>query len=250
MANQVTLNDIAQRVGITRQAVSAVLNKKESFVGKATREKVLKVAHELNYQPNFFAKSIRMGKTRCIGLMGGVTGITFHVPYYSLLATYTERALTELVDDYSLVLFGANHNQTYDKSMELISKGLVDGLVIIVPPMNLEHFDKKVKPQLKKVNLPFVVIHSISRELNFNNVGFNSFQGGYLAGQHLVSLGYKDIGFYLRREENPQQTEIFNGFKKALDEHGIDLPNKSLIYTRDPRKLDHYYRASDTARGV
>ena len=61
-----------------------VLNgkKKEYRVGEETAQRILKIANEMNYQPNLAAKSLRSGKTKTIGLV--VSDISN--PFFSQLA--------------------------------------------------------------------------------------------------------------------------------------------------------------------
>lgn len=65
-----TIKDIALKIGISNQAVSAVLNgKTNSRVSKLRREQILKAAREMNYQPNAMAATLRNGKSRLIGVL-------------------------------------------------------------------------------------------------------------------------------------------------------------------------------------
>ena len=53
-----TLLDIAKEVNVSKTTVSMVLNNKDNNISKETKEKILKKAKELNYVPNFLAKSL------------------------------------------------------------------------------------------------------------------------------------------------------------------------------------------------
>ena len=67
----VTMKDIAMLIGISRQAVAAALESDESNsrVSKETREKVLKLAKELNYIPNVAARTLKGGRSHTIGIL-------------------------------------------------------------------------------------------------------------------------------------------------------------------------------------
>ena len=67
---EVTLKDIAARIGVSNQVVSAVLNGKTNCrVSKEKRERILALARELKYQPNRLASGLRTGKSRIIGVL-------------------------------------------------------------------------------------------------------------------------------------------------------------------------------------
>ena len=66
-----SLNDIAQALGVSKATVSFVLNDKgDQFnISKNKQELIKAKAIELSYVPNFFAKSLRQGETKTIGLV-------------------------------------------------------------------------------------------------------------------------------------------------------------------------------------
>ena len=68
---KISLKDIAEAAGVSTALVSFVLNgkKKEYRVGEETAQRILKIANEMNYQPNLAAKSLRSGKTKTIGIL-------------------------------------------------------------------------------------------------------------------------------------------------------------------------------------
>jgi LacI family transcriptional regulator len=74
LALTVTISDIARRAGVTKGTVSFVLNDRQSKtvrIAKATKQKILAAARELNYRPSFSARALATGKTRTIGFMCG-----------------------------------------------------------------------------------------------------------------------------------------------------------------------------------
>ena len=60
--------DVAKRAGISTATISHVLNKTR-FVNKDIKKKVLKAIDELNYYPNFAARSLRSRRSNIIGLL-------------------------------------------------------------------------------------------------------------------------------------------------------------------------------------
>ena len=64
----VTMKDIADKLGISLGTVSRALNDKPD-IDQDTKELILETAEELNYLPNFFAKSLRTKRTKTIGII-------------------------------------------------------------------------------------------------------------------------------------------------------------------------------------
>jgi DNA-binding LacI/PurR family transcriptional regulator len=67
----VTLKTIANRVGFAPCSISAVLNNSPAARGipQHTKERVLQVAAQLKYQPNFAARSLRTRRTHSVAVM-------------------------------------------------------------------------------------------------------------------------------------------------------------------------------------
>ena len=68
---KVTLREVAERVGLAPGTVSAVLNKAPSSraIPKHTQQRIQAAAEELNYRPNFLARSLRKKRTYTVGLI-------------------------------------------------------------------------------------------------------------------------------------------------------------------------------------
>lgn len=66
---RVTLEDIAEEIGISRTTIYKVINKKGSVTEK-TRNRVLMALEEYGYQPNKAAQNLAMGKEYHIGFVG------------------------------------------------------------------------------------------------------------------------------------------------------------------------------------
>ena len=64
----VTVNEIAEKCGVSRTTVLRALNN-QSRVSDATRKKILETAKELGYRPNLLARSFNTGRTMMIGMV-------------------------------------------------------------------------------------------------------------------------------------------------------------------------------------
>ena len=65
----VTISDVAKRAKVSRSTVSRVLNNQTHHIREETRRAVLKAAEELDFKPNRVARSLKMKKTHCIGVI-------------------------------------------------------------------------------------------------------------------------------------------------------------------------------------
>src|SRR3989304_4450497 len=121
MEKKVTIKDIARMANVSHTTVSRALNNK-SRIRSETKEKILSVARELNYQPNFIARSLVMKRTKTLGLV--IT--TIANPFYNELAQGIEATARGL--GYNIILCCTNYDLSSEKEYTnmLTSKG-VDG---------------------------------------------------------------------------------------------------------------------------
>jgi LacI family transcriptional regulator len=239
----VTLKEIAKQAGVAKSTASRIINNKVYDVTPEVKERVLAACRELDYRPNFFARSLKMGKTKCIGLMGSMTMMNFNFPYFSDITASVEAAMGKLDTAYSLIVFGQHNESAQEMIQEMLKKGMADGLLLTILAQGMERFEDEVVPVLNSYNIPFVVMHSLNREFNFNNVGIDSSLRGYLPAEYLLAKGYDDIAYYALWENNIYTTESINGFKKAYSDQGKAWDHRRLI--RHDMKGDTHTIAED-----
>ncbi|RYG75379.1 LacI family transcriptional regulator, partial [bacterium] len=100
---RVTLQDIAKVAGVHVMTVSDALNGTRS-VAPATREKVKKIAQELNYVPNFAARALVTGRTGIVAVLSRA----MNEHYYANMIHVLERHLN--ADGYKLMLLRTPHD--------------------------------------------------------------------------------------------------------------------------------------------
>src|SRR5512137_402414 len=97
MKTKITIKDIARLANVSHTTVSRALNDK-SRICRETKEKIISIAKELNYRPNFVARSLVMKRTRTLGLV--ITTIVN--PFYPELAQEIEATARAL--GYTIIL--------------------------------------------------------------------------------------------------------------------------------------------------
>lgn len=226
---KISLKDIAEAAGVSTALVSFVLNgkKKEYRVGEETAKRILKIANEMNYQPNLAAKSLRSGKTKTIGLV--VSDISN--PFFSQLARVLE---DEAAKRNYTVLFGSS-DENKDKMNRivgnLVNKG-VDGL-IIVPCEGSE----KVIASLVYNNIPIVLFDRYFSEINVSYVALNNFNASYLLTRHLLDRGYNAPCMVAYDMELIHMKERVRGYKKAMNDAAKkNLANVVFLKQNAPKK--------------
>ena len=129
-----TLEDIARLSGVSRSTVSRVINT-ELHVNEETRQKVLKVIQNCNFQPNLAARGLVSGRTNVIGVVIPASASTFFTdPYFPLLLQGVSTVCNN--QDFSVMLWLVEPDYERRMITRILHNGLVDGVIIASLPVN------------------------------------------------------------------------------------------------------------------
>jgi len=209
-----TMQDVAQKAGVSVATVSRVLNGSDKVV-EETRERVMLACKELDYTLHLAAQRLRLGKTNTICVI---------LPFLTLPSIVERlRGVQEalLESKYDLIPFSVGSPEMRDSRVyDLSNRSRTDGLLIISMPINDQQAER-----LFNNDMPVVLIDSENPE--FNRVNVNDQEGGRLATQHLIDLGHRKIAFISSHLENPLQFSStlnrYHGYCQALEAYGIPV---------------------------
>ncbi len=210
---KVSLKDIAQAVGVSSALVSMVLNgkAKQYGIGEEATRKVLAKAKELNYQPNIMARSLRSGRSRLLGLV--VADISN--PFFATLAREIERAASER--GYTVIYGSSDEKPEHlSKLMNTLANQGVDG-IIVVPCENSEELIADLYLQ----KYAMVLVDRYFPKINTLSVSLDNAEACKNVTRHLLSQGYKKIGFVSYESELLHMTERVRGYCEAMQEAGL-----------------------------
>lgn len=211
------MKTIAERVGVSKTTVHRAL----SNVGRIspdTREKILKVALELDYRPNNLARGLRSQKSATVGLI--VIGLTNS--FYSTILEGAESVASN--SGYSILIARSEGRPSRElQHLNVLREKRVDG-IMVAPAHPTQNTDLYLK--LKEIGIPFVFIDRYMPSIETDFVTTDNYMGGYLAGKHLVSLGRKKIAFAGVPGNEMMSTSVsdrLRGLSTALDEAGLKV---------------------------
>jgi LacI family transcriptional regulator len=212
MNQTITLRDIAKALNLSISTVSRALT--DSYqIGEETKQKVLAYAKEHHYVPNRLARGLKEGKTRSIGVV--VCSIDNN--FVSQMLDGIDQHCSD--HDYQLIIMQSKESfETEKAGVELLYSGGIDGL-LISPTFQTTNFD--YLRNLQQSGLPVVLFDRLSPHIETHKVAANNFKGAFEATQHLIHNGYKTIAHITTNSKLSIATERFEGYKKALNHHGI-----------------------------
>jgi|SRR5579871_240046 len=214
----VRMKDVARDLNVSVVTVSKAL-RDQSDISIATKKRILKRARELNYQPNWIARSLVSGRTHIIGLV---------VPdlMYSFFAEVA-KGLSEKLRPlrYQVVISISEEDPKLEREeIDLLLARRVDGLVLATaqPPTAPGLFRT-----LDERKIPYVLIDRKIFGLNANYVGVDDEKVGEMATEHLIASGCRTIA-HIRGPKIGTALGRLAGYRKVLKRHGL-LSSANLV---------------------
>ena len=201
------LKDIAQDLGLSVVTVSKVL-RDHPDIGEETRKRVLKRMKELNYQPNFAARSLITGQTWTIGL---VVPDLLH-PFFAQIATVISMEVRK--KGYSLFLSSSDDDPALEEEevAQLLARR-VDVMLIASAQRTVESFRR-----IEERKIPYILLDRQFAGFEANFVGVDDKAVGMLATSHLIEQGCRHIA-HVRGPEISTAIGRMEGYREALSAH-------------------------------
>lgn len=216
-----TILDVARLAEVSTATVSRVINGSSS-VRVETREKVLSAMKKCNYKYNALARGFVTKKSHSIGLIIP----TINNPVFA----DSTLGVQEYADKNNFKVILGNSNYNYDQESKLVKvlrESQVDGLIITTTNLKGEALKS-----LSDEQFPFVLLYSTLKGGAFSAVGIDNYKGGYLATEHLISLGHRRIGMVAGNFTMTDRSfHRWHGYKRCLKDNDISYDKELLIQT-------------------
>ncbi len=204
---RVKMSDVARTAGVSVATVSKVVNGRYG-VAQATVERVQQVIHELGYEADLGAQSLRSHRTNVLGIL-----VAEFEPFSTELLKGASREVAG--SGYQLLAYSSGDGDGAAigwerRSLARLSGTLIDGAVIVTPTVvetrNAFHV-VAVDPHTGPSGLP--------------TVDSDNFAGAVLATNYLLSLGHRRIGHISGRPDLESARLREAGFRKAMADAGV-----------------------------
>jgi DNA-binding LacI/PurR family transcriptional regulator len=196
----VTLKAVAQHLGLTPGTVSAVLNNSLAArsIPEHTRKRIVAAARELNYRPNFLARSLRVQRTFSIGVIAEEIGDA----YGGMVVSGIEAYLSE--KNYFFFTVAHRHDARLLEAYSdmLLARG-IEGFITIDTSI--------AEPPV----LPTVAVAGHQRMENVTNIILDHRRAAELGLQHLKQLGHTRIAFLQGQEKSSDSATRWAAIEEA-----------------------------------
>lgn len=225
----VTLADIAKIANVSESAVSRALQDNPR-ISQATRDRVKKIARELDFECNAHARSLSTQRSATVGVIIENYGSMVNHTYYLDLLVNDLRAQLSAHHLDMLICDSRSRDTGETNLSRLVKQRKVDGLIMIVA--DLPERDRRA---IEKRHVPMVLVNSRSITMSGTSIeGLPSYftdniMGGKLAARHLVERGCSRPMCLADAGAGPEMLDRTAGFQAELAEHGLEA--RSLTCT-------------------
>lgn len=222
MGHAVTIKDIAKILNVSVSTVSRAL--RDTYdVNKETKERILALATELNYKPNFNATGLAQGSTHNIGVV-----LPFITNYYfsTVITGIQEIAYNS---NYNIILYITNDSSERELSIiQNLSLTRLDGLLVSVSSCSdsCSHFQEIIDE-----GVPIVFIDRVASNIEASKVMQDDYNGAFEAVEHLIESGYSKIAHIAGPKGLDFTEKRLNGYLDALKKHHINPREEWIIYS-------------------
>ncbi|MEY2412035.1 MAG: LacI family transcriptional regulator [Acidobacteriaceae bacterium] len=211
----VTLQQVADHVGLSAGTVSAVLN--DSPAAKAiparTKERILAAAQELNYRPNFFARTLRSKRTFTVGVITEEIGD----PYGGMVISGIEAALSARKYFFLAVVHRHNAELLKQYTGILLARG-VEGFITVDTSLT------EIPP------LPTVAVAGHRPMKGVTNIALDHMHAARIVLKHLTELGHKRIAILRGQPFSSDSADRWQSICEAAGEFGIALHPELTVH--------------------
>lgn len=213
-----TMSDVAARANVSKTTVSHVINNTR-FVEEETRQRVLQAVAELGYRPSVAARSLTTNRTETVGAIVSDSSNYFFAEVL--------HGVEEILRPENYALFVCNTAEILEHEahyLDLLLRQRVDGIIAAATSRRWD-----ILAEAEVQHTPVVFLDRAFEGLRGPFVGVDNKAGAYLGTRHLIECGHRKIGILAGFQRLSTMRERLAGFRRALQEHGIPLPEEWVV---------------------
>ncbi|OGV35179.1 MAG: hypothetical protein A2020_11605 [Lentisphaerae bacterium GWF2_45_14] len=224
----ITLQDIADKTGVTKVTVSYVLNglEKEKHISQGTACRIKETALKLGYTIDDFARAMSTGRAKVIGFLAAS-------PHFEFVASVMTSIMKHAAPKgYMVKVLYYDEMTTEENIIALAVKQRLSGLVIYSMGMNEL---RKISDRLFEKKIPVATLFNGKVPEGCIQVYSDDYEGGRAVAEYLVSLGHRKIAYIGNNPLMPYSVKRKKGFLDYLSEKEIQVTD-SFFHTKTERE--------------
>lgn len=220
LAANITIKDIAKRLGISSSTVSRALHDHPD-ISSETKQKVMSVAEELDYHPNTIAQSLKSMRTNTIGVivpeikhdffsfvLDGIEDVTYRAGYTISVSKSNESVDREVINTRAMV------------------SNRVAGLIVSISQNTKDSSHFKI---LQQRNIPIVFFDRVCEDIEASKVVVDDYDGAFKMVEFLIQSGYRKIAHVAAPQFLTLGSERLRGYKEALQKNGMPYNENYVV---------------------
>jgi LacI family transcriptional regulator len=221
--HQVTMKEIAKKLGVSVSTVSRAM-KDSPELHPDTKKRIVEMAKSMNYQYNLLAQSLRISRSKVLGVI--VPELTSHF-FSSNISGIQDTAYKR---GYNIMICQSNESFEQEKAnIRTLVSSQVDGLLISLSR------ETKTYEHLQDIydrGIPFIMFDRVTEEIPVSKITVDDAHGAYLVVKHLLEQGCRKIAYFSGPEDLYISKKRKEGYLEALAEYGIG-EKESKVYVTD-----------------
>lgn len=218
-----TIYDISKKLNVSVATVSRALNDNPR-ISEATKDLVRKTAKEMNYKQNNLAKALKSGETKNVGIIVPYINTNF----FSSVIRGIEEELSP--HGYHVIICQSHEDVTIEKrQLNTLLNAQVDGFFMSVSKTTVD--TEHIKNILETSNTPIIFFDRKKDIPGISTVTIDDYRAGYMATEHLIKEGYKNICHFAGDLNLEIYQNRLNGYKQALVDHNFQVKEENITFT-------------------
>lgn len=232
-SHRVTIKDVAQEAGVSKQTVSRVINNKED-VSPTTRQHVNDVIKRLDYRPNSFAQNLAANRNILIGLI--VSDV--NIPLFPDLIRAAESVAQQ--NQYSLVLKTSKDDLQREREALIAMDAMrVDGVILGVPCLPHDELIERLQSFKAVVLINYDNIDNLDDHISVINVESYQTMTDLLEG--LIALGRRDFVYLSTEFGGYPADKRKQAFVDTLTRHNLYTGSDQIFSGTDSAEYGGYH---------
>jgi LacI family transcriptional regulator, repressor for deo operon, udp, cdd, tsx, nupC, and nupG len=227
-----TIKDVAVKAGVSVATISRVINKSNS-VKEETKQLVLDVIKEMNYEPNSMGRNLRTQKTKMILVIINSLSNDFHAKVI--------RGIEHVggLNNYNVMIVTTYNDKNKEKVyLELLKNKQVDGAIFTSTTLS--------NAEMQKLGEDYKILQcgEYIDDINVPYVSIDNYLAAYDATKYLISMNKKNILYVSVNNKYISTTLRLKGYRQALLDNGFKVNKNNII------KCDYGFKKAYSSMNV